>query len=241
MMQAKQVWTTGFALGLATCLAGGALAHGENNDVQYETLGDQILTHDTTSSLVQIFGPHFGTTQVGPDRLIVNSPWFNAGPTVEEDDVFEVQFQALSVWNGSGFVNNGIESISVEHAGGTHEITSADGGSFVLNYNDPELTWTLNGNNGGADPDRGVYLVSFNIVDTDPNSEFDPSRPVFFAFDFESGYTPENPSYLSDDYNHHHHHMSRMYIQNNLLNVPEPGSLALLAIGGLAVLRRRRR
>lgn len=238
-MRLNRILAAGLSTGLALSAATAALAHGENSDLQYETVGQQILTHDTTTSLVQIFGPHFGTSQAGPDRFTVNSPWFNPGPTVDEEDVLEVQFQSLSVWNGSGFVNPGLESVSVDHAGGTHEITATLGGSFVLSYDNPELSWTLNGNNGAIDPDRGVYLIQFNIVDTDPNSNRADSRPVFFAFDFESGYTPENPSYLSDDYNHHHHHMSRQYILNNLI-VPEPGSLALVGLGGLALLRRRR-
>ncbi|MEM9414283.1 MAG: PEP-CTERM sorting domain-containing protein [Planctomycetota bacterium] len=239
MLRSSQTFLAIGTLVLASSVPGVAYAHGENSDLTYETVGGQILTHDTTVSLVRIFGPHFGTEQTGPDRMIVNSPWFVPGPTVDPGS-FAANFEALHVWNGSGFVDPGTESISVIHANGTHEITASLGGSFDLDLLDPELTWQINGNNGGADPDRGVYLVEFTISDNDPASTFDDSRPVFFAFDFESGYTPENPNYISDDYNHHHHHMSRQYIQNNLVNIPEPGSLALLGIGGLALLRRRR-
>ncbi|MFI4862291.1 MAG: PEP-CTERM sorting domain-containing protein [Phycisphaerales bacterium JB063] len=224
-----------------TCgLAGNAYAHGENSDLTYETVGGQILTHDTTISLVQIFGPHFGLSQTGADRMVVNSPWFVPGPTVDDAGSFSVNFESLSVWNGSGFIDPGLESVTVEHANGTHEITTTAGGSFDLDMLDPELTWTINSNNGAADPDRGVYLIQFTLSDNDPLSTYADSRPVFFAFDFESGYTDENPNYLSENYNHHHHHMSRAYIQDNLINVPEPGSLALLGLGGLAMLRRRR-
>ncbi|XAL99823.1 PEP-CTERM sorting domain-containing protein [Phycisphaeraceae bacterium D3-23] len=240
MLHSNQALLAVGTLSLAVGVADSALAHGENSDLTYETVGSQILTHDTTTSLVQIFGPHFGISQTGDDRMVVNSPWFVPGPTVDDGGSFAVNFEALSVWNGSGFVDPGTESVSVTHANGAHEITSTAGGSFNLDLLDPELTWQLNGNNGGADPDRGVYLVQFTITDNDPLSNFDDSRPVFFAFDFESGYTAENPSYLSDDYNHHHHHMSRGYIADNLINVPEPGSLALLGLGGLALLRRRR-
>lgn len=241
MLQFKQFWASGLALGLASGFAGQALAHGENNDVTFETVGGQILTHDTTESLIRIFGPHFGMSQTGADRMVVNSPWFVPGGTVDGLGSFSAHFERLRVWNGSGFVNPGTESVSITHASGVHEITTALGGTLDLDLFDPELTWQLNGNNGGADPDRGVYLIEFTIVDNDPLSQYDDSRPAYLAFDFESGYTPENPSYLSDDYNHHHHHMSRQFIQDNLDNIPEPGSLALLSVGGLALLRRRRR
>ncbi len=239
-MVLKQALTAVLSVGASLSLGTSAFAHGENSDLHYDVIGGQIITHDTTVSLQQIFGPHFGLSQSGPDRMVVNSPWFVPDFNVDETSTYSVNFEALSVWNGSGFVNPGLESVTVAHANGAHEITSTAGGSFNLDYFNPELTWTLNSNNGAADPDRGVYLIQFTITDVDPLSGVEDSRPVFFAFDFESGYTVDNPNYLSDDYNHHHHHMARAYILDNLLDVPEPGSLALMGIGGLALLRRRR-
>lgn len=239
-MRLERTLAAMLSVGASVSLGTSAFAHGENSDLTYDVVGGQIITHDTTVSLLQIFGPHFGVSQTGSDRMVVNSPWFMPSFGIDETSTFSVNFEALSVWNGSGFVNPGLESVTVTHANGAHEITTSAGGSFNLDYFNPELTWTLNGNNGGADPDRGVYLVQFTLSDTDPLSGIEDSRPVFFAFDFESGYTAENPSYLSTDYNHHHHHMARTYIADNLLNVPEPGSLALMVVGGLALLRRRR-
>ena len=163
-------------------------------------------------------------------------PGSSPGNSVDPTDSFTVQFEALRVWNGNGFINPGNETVTLTHANGTLELDSLADASFGLDYNDTELTWQLNGNDGANDPDRGVYLLEFIIADDDTG---DASRPVYFAFDFESGYTPENPSYLSAGYDHSTHAASREYIFDNFI-IPEPSSLALLGMGGLMLLRRRR-
>jgi PEP-CTERM motif len=171
----------------------------------------------------------------------------------------------LQVWNGSSFsvcTTDQLEGIRGSIGGltatslysplpaGYTPATTTESNSWSSNKTavnsdtHNQVEWRLDsisGADGTETPDLspadGIYLATFTVEITEYNSDgsvndtLTPSLPFYALFEKDNPDGSFDPSFQSEV------NAADAYVQNDL--VPEPGSLALLTLGGFALLRRR--
>lgn len=161
--------------------------------------------------------------------------------------------------NGSGEHSSGADGVAWLSTGNTPTFGNEDtdpsvtfdlGAVYTINS---FHVWNYNENATGIQMTRGVDAVSVEygttagLGSTVPgitNFAIADGTPTYTGEDF-SGFTPFNARYIKFDIDSNHGDVNVFYglseVQFDGVLVPEPGSMALFGLGGLALILRRRR
>ena len=215
-------------------VSGAAFAHGEGVDalLQIEDGGIVIGSFDDdTESVVElrerVFAFEWGENPGAPN--IADDPGFRALPGTLAGLSWGVNFvDAARVWDGSNFDTVSPNTVTFEFLGGEQETPSTAGGTtagFGIPVGpggfDDHYDIILNAPTDGSV--SGVYLISLRAFAEGAGAP-DESDTFWFVGNFGA-------SELD-------HEAAIEYVEDVL--VPAPGAGALLAMGGAALLRRRR-
>lgn len=209
------------ALLASTAIAASALADGEQPDMWVSSSGGTLVTggfDHTTETVVaeslRVFEAEFGVDPAFPfsgDEPGIASDLVGATLTFN-------LLQGLGAWNGAGF---DASSANLLASYGGQDAFSSTGGAFsflVTADLDLHPEFTLLGADG-ADPANGIYLASLRFS----SAGYGGSDPLWIVFNLGMDEAD--------------HAAATAWVEANL--VPAPGALALLALGGVAIRRRR--
>ncbi len=246
--------TTKTLLISAAALALAAPAVHADFDVSPSVSTGQIVTGafedatDTYVPNVRIFGPYAFGEDPAADPYFLQDPGFHPQPGTgftAGQSVSASVITGLQYWNGTGPVTfdevPGVETLRLSRGSSSLTISTASdpvpAGSLTIEPSvgptgefDDHLDSSLLGSTNG-DPAEGIYLVSLGLSATEPDLARSAPFYVLYNNGLSDAAADRAAIYTRDTF----------APGTNLPGVPEPASLGLIGLGGLALVRRARR